>query len=438
MQPHLKVGNGAIITDHLSIINHQLLIDRGYTSYEHFSEVGIIHMNGRLYDPLLRRFLNADENIRDPHNTQNYNKYGYVMNNPLMYNDPNGEFFFLFLAPLMSAFWATVVTGAIIGAAIGLVTYSLGVALSGGKWSFGGALKSMFWGAVSGAVTAGIGNCFSTAASGYQAATEFAKTTLGAMTQTGAHAVAQGALSLMQGGSFQQVFLSAALGSLAASGFGAIAGDWAGKAGGQIFFGALSGGIGAELTGGNFWQGAVIGGIVAGLNHVLHEIYPPKGFKGKYWKDSDGEFTRNDDGSYNVTNSSEDVGKYREIDEITLYGKSKTRVQLENAANGIGINAETKEVIFRYAGKTGELSSTASKYLKYTEILGKVCGVYGAYSSTIDAYRNPTTGNILKATFNTGMLFVRVNPLVGLSIGILDATGVTNQVFNGIGNYINR
>ena len=53
MQPHLKVGNGAIITDHLSIINHQLLIDRGYTSYEHFSEVGIIHMNGRLYDPPL-------------------------------------------------------------------------------------------------------------------------------------------------------------------------------------------------------------------------------------------------------------------------------------------------------------------------------------------------------------------------------------------------
>lgn len=30
------------------------------------------------------------------------------------------------------------------------------------------------------------------------------------------------------------------------------------------------GGIGAELTGGNFWQGVVIGGIVAGLNHVAH------------------------------------------------------------------------------------------------------------------------------------------------------------------------
>lgn len=53
-------------------------------------------------------------------------------------------------------------------------------------------------------------------------------------------------------------------GSLGVSGFGAIAG------GGQVFFGAFSGGIGAELTGGNFWQGVVIGGIVAGLNHVAH------------------------------------------------------------------------------------------------------------------------------------------------------------------------
>lgn len=58
-------------------------------------------MNGRLYDPLLRRFLNADENIQDPYNTQNYNKYGYVFNNPLMYNDPNGEF--VWFVPIIAA-----------------------------------------------------------------------------------------------------------------------------------------------------------------------------------------------------------------------------------------------------------------------------------------------------------------------------------------------
>ena len=34
----------------------------------------------------------------------------------------------------------------------------------------------------------------------------------------------------------------------------------------------MSGGIGAELIGGNFWEGAVIGGIVAGLNHAMHRV----------------------------------------------------------------------------------------------------------------------------------------------------------------------
>lgn len=42
------------------------------------------------------------------------------------------------------------------------------------------------------------------------------------------------------------------------------------------------------LVFGNFWQGAAIGGIVAGLNHVMHKMDPPTGFKGKFWKDGTG------------------------------------------------------------------------------------------------------------------------------------------------------
>lgn len=94
---HYKKGNLATFIDrdqiNLIIANGDLVLDRGYTSHEYFPEVGIIHMNGRLYDPLLRRFLNADEYIQDPTNTQSYNKYGYVLNNPLMFNDFNGEWF---------------------------------------------------------------------------------------------------------------------------------------------------------------------------------------------------------------------------------------------------------------------------------------------------------------------------------------------------------
>ena len=50
-------------------------------------------MNGRLYDPKLHRFLQPDNYVQDPFNTQNYNRYGYCINNPLKYSDPDGEFF---------------------------------------------------------------------------------------------------------------------------------------------------------------------------------------------------------------------------------------------------------------------------------------------------------------------------------------------------------
>lgn len=259
---HLKIGTAAVITDQNLIKNTQLLLDRGYTSHEHFQELGIIHMNGRLYDPILRRFLNADENIQDPFNTQNYNKYGYVLNNPLMFNDPSGEF--IFGAVFVASFIGKVVIGAIIGAAIGLATYTLSVGLAGEKFKLGGMFKSMMWGAISGAVTAGIGSAFTPAAGSYL-------TTLGKVVKAGVHAVAQGTLSMVQGGNFYQAFAAGALGSLAAGGWEKLAGNFGKSVEGMITFSALSGGAGSYLTGGNFWQGFVIGGTVAGLNDALHK-----------------------------------------------------------------------------------------------------------------------------------------------------------------------
>lgn len=245
------------------------VLDRGYTSHEHFAELGIIHMNGRLYDPLQRRFLNADENIQDPYNTQCYNKYGYVTNNPLLFNDPNGEFF-----GLGEGLLAAVVIGALIGTA----SYMIGVtaAIMNGadaSLSLSGMLKSAFWGAVSGAVTFGIGSCFTVATTG--ANTAFASSLQSAkfLVQAAAHGVAQGAMAMMQNGGAG--FLSGAaagfFGSLGATAWSAGAGKFANSSVGTIAFGALSGGVGAELSGGNFWQGAVTGGIVAGLNDVMHK-----------------------------------------------------------------------------------------------------------------------------------------------------------------------
>ncbi len=83
----LKVQDGAGNT----LAGGLTVLDRGYTGHEHLQSVGIINMNGRLYDPKLHRFLQPDNNIQEPFNTQNYNRYGYVMNNPLKYTNPSGE-----------------------------------------------------------------------------------------------------------------------------------------------------------------------------------------------------------------------------------------------------------------------------------------------------------------------------------------------------------
>ena len=56
--------------------------------------MGIIHMNGRVYDPLIGRFMSADPFIQEPDNLQSYNRYAYVMNNPLNLTDPSGYWSF--------------------------------------------------------------------------------------------------------------------------------------------------------------------------------------------------------------------------------------------------------------------------------------------------------------------------------------------------------
>lgn len=65
---------------------------RGYTGHEMMPEYGLINMNGRLYDPVLGRFLSPDNYVQLPDFSQNFNRYSYCLNNPLKYVDPDGEF----------------------------------------------------------------------------------------------------------------------------------------------------------------------------------------------------------------------------------------------------------------------------------------------------------------------------------------------------------
>jgi RHS repeat-associated protein len=66
--------------------------DRGYTMHEHLDEMALVHMNGRIYDPRIARFLSADPIIQAPYNLKAYNRYSYVWNNPLRLWDPTGYF----------------------------------------------------------------------------------------------------------------------------------------------------------------------------------------------------------------------------------------------------------------------------------------------------------------------------------------------------------
>jgi RHS repeat-associated protein len=64
--------------------------NRGFTGHEMLDGLDLVHMNGRIYDPLTARFMSADPILQDPMNGQSYNRYSYVMNNPTNFTDPTG------------------------------------------------------------------------------------------------------------------------------------------------------------------------------------------------------------------------------------------------------------------------------------------------------------------------------------------------------------
>ena len=72
--------------------NQPLKTSRGYTGHEHLDRTGFIHMNGRLYDPQLGRFLSPDPIVAAPGSSQSWNSYSYVSNSPLSFVDPGGQF----------------------------------------------------------------------------------------------------------------------------------------------------------------------------------------------------------------------------------------------------------------------------------------------------------------------------------------------------------
>ena len=229
-------------------------LHRGFTGHEMLSEFDIINMNqrslsrsgesnGRLYDPVLGRFLSPDNYVQMPDNSQNFNRYSYCLNNPLKYTDPSGNLFGI--------------DDAIIAfAAFNMASSMMQASFEGKSVWKAGALSLL-----SSAASYGIGELFKGAAATFG----------NELLRAGAHGLASGVVSALDGGNFASAFVSGA----AASGIGSYAKTIKGLETWQMVSStAAMGGVVAWATGGDFLQGAMQGMNIGFLNHAMHDDPP--------------------------------------------------------------------------------------------------------------------------------------------------------------------
>ena len=224
--------------------------------------------NGRVYDPQLGRFLSPDPYVQAPDFTQNYNRYSYVLNNPMKYTDPDGE-------------WVHLAIGAIIGGYINLAMNADNVENIGDMFMYFGI------GAAAGALGAGVGSGVSAALAGNAsvgggfAAGFTGKATLTSIGFTsgaisGASAgVTNGLVSgtvngLASGLDFEDAFLNNGLEQAWKQGVSA------------AILGGISGGIYADNHDRNFWTGSPKQEVVGNSKHLssLHDYERPITSKG--------------------------------------------------------------------------------------------------------------------------------------------------------------
>ncbi|CAA6816961.1 MAG: Unknown protein [uncultured Sulfurovum sp.] len=271
-------------TNNNTIANTTLQTTRAFTGHEQIGELnGLIHMNARVYDSDIGRFLSADTIIQDPHDSQSYNRYSYVRNNPLMYTDPTGHSWFskvwdkigTYVTAIVVAVVAIATGGAALMAmtgastavgAAGLATFGqivvagtvggFAAGVTGGLLSGANLVDSVGMGAegaLYGGLSAGVANGIGTLATSWGRA----KALL--------HGITRAAISKAQGGKwsagFWSGFASSALAPTIAS---------AETFSGKVTISAIVGGTASELGGGKFANGAVTGAFVFMYNDMAH------------------------------------------------------------------------------------------------------------------------------------------------------------------------
>ncbi len=211
----------------------------GFTGHEQLDDVGLVHMNARVYHPGMGRFVSADVYVQFPENVQSYNRYSYVLNNPLSFTDPSGNFAHLLPALIASFIVEAGITAITTSAFLGAVTggFVFGYVASGGN------VNAAWQTAFTAGVFHGIGLKFGDISPKEAFTAIHYKKVFW-------HGVAGGATAKAFGGSFEEGFLGAAFGQLVGP---AIPTQ---STGGQFVVRMIAGGIGAELGGGKFENGA--------------------------------------------------------------------------------------------------------------------------------------------------------------------------------------
>lgn len=87
---HRRVADGTGSPGFFALDAISAITRDGFTGHAHLDHLRLIHMNGRVYDPQIGRFLSADLHVTAPFNSQSLNRYAYVWNNPLSLLDPSG------------------------------------------------------------------------------------------------------------------------------------------------------------------------------------------------------------------------------------------------------------------------------------------------------------------------------------------------------------
>ena len=253
----------ALTGNALSLFNTEVTT-RGFTGHEMVDGVGFIHMNGRIYDPKLARFLQADPIIQEPYYTQSLNRYSYTWNNPLNATDPSGYMVFT-LGAMIWAATQTTITWVAAGLVFGLAGFA--DALLQGA-SFGDALKSGIISGVTAAAFAGFGQYLQNNFAGNFAAN---LSEAGFAIKVAGHGIIGGITAELQGGSFGSGFAAAGFTALASSFNNS---NFIGEQGfnlTRVALGAVIGGTASKITGGKFANGAVTGAFSQALNNEVSE-----------------------------------------------------------------------------------------------------------------------------------------------------------------------